>query len=670
MIARLDLGVVTLFVSSVLAAISPGVGVPVDSMCDTVGELSCDNFSESILQCEAVGCSGETLWQLKSVCPCGSFCQQTSGPPQCVPTITTTTTTTTTNSPTATATTTNTASTASTTTTATATPLSSSTTQSASASVSCATTGFSSSTTTVTTATTTTTTTTTTITTTTTTTTVTGYTLIDVYDSSNILAKVNFFNGTDPTDGEVDYVSEAIAIADGLAYTSNGVAYFVADNHTEYWGVGRQSVRWSSQAAYNTGLFIFDIAHMPTGCGTWPALWLLGSGQTWPYAGEIDVIEGVNTNTQNSQTLHTQPGCAFTASELNQTGTLEFDDCNSANGANNNLGCGVTNTANNSYGVGFNAIGGGVYATKWTNVGISIWFFPRNAIPSDITAGTPNPAGWGIPSSNWPFGSTCQASFFSNMQIVLDTTFCGDWAGSVYGNGDGCLGGTGLPACNWFVQHSPTAFDDAYWAINSLKVYSSPSAAIPTGTTATGIIATTTTTAVTAASTSYTFPPGQYWGSDCTYIGGDITNLPTTGALCGPACEAFAGCEYFVWTELNGGTCWLKDYSTAGPVVADTGVCGYLYPVSVNYGFSDAGTVQWANDCAWTGFPLGSEPHPDGSLCGGECVALSGCTHFQFNVSAAACDFFDSSVTGPVYQQYGMCGFTTPNPSVATGATN
>lgn len=54
------------------------------------------------------------------------------------------------------------------------------------------------------------------------------------------------------------------------------------------WGVdtsnvapsGRQSVRISSKKAYESGLVVLDVEHMPTGCGTWPAFWMLGP--TWP----------------------------------------------------------------------------------------------------------------------------------------------------------------------------------------------------------------------------------------------------------------------------------------------------------------------------------------------------------------------------------------------------
>lgn len=51
---------------------------------------------------------------------------------------------------------------------------------------------------------------------------------------------------------------------------------------------------------------------------------------------------------------------------------------------------------------GFNNIGGGVYATQWTDQFIRIWFFPRNkGIPWDIQARQPNPSTWGTPMANF-----------------------------------------------------------------------------------------------------------------------------------------------------------------------------------------------------------------------------------------------------------------------------
>ena len=52
----------------------------------------------------------------------------------------------------------------------------------------------------------------------------------------------------------------------------------------------RKSVRITTQYTYTGGLVIMDAAHMPAGCGTWPAFW--SNGPNWPAGGEIDIVEG------------------------------------------------------------------------------------------------------------------------------------------------------------------------------------------------------------------------------------------------------------------------------------------------------------------------------------------------------------------------------------------
>ena len=55
---------------------------------------------------------------------------------------------------------------------------------------------------------------------------------------------------------------------------------------------GRDSIRISSKASYDEALFVIDVAHMPTGCATWPAWWTVSATGPWPNGGEIDIIEG------------------------------------------------------------------------------------------------------------------------------------------------------------------------------------------------------------------------------------------------------------------------------------------------------------------------------------------------------------------------------------------
>ena len=205
---------------------------------------------------------------------------------------------------------------------------------------------------------------------------------------------------------------------------------------------------------------------MPYGCGTWPAFWSLGPN--WPSHGEIDVIEGVNSNTNNLMSLHTSDNC--TMAGANETGILETNNCYI--NANDNSGCGVQSASTTSYGSGFNNAGGGVYAMEWTSNWIRIWFFKRNAVPGSITAGLPDPSTFGTPSANFQ-GSCNIDSHFGEHTIVLDVTFCGEYAGNTYGSTSCPMtsGQSGYQSCTSYVAQNPSAFTEAYWSISSLKIY-------------------------------------------------------------------------------------------------------------------------------------------------------------------------------------------------------
>lgn len=55
---------------------------------------------------------------------------------------------------------------------------------------------------------------------------------------------------------------------------------------------GRDSIRITSNTVYEDAVVILDVAHIPFGCGTWPAFWSLSAKGPWPLGGEIDIIEG------------------------------------------------------------------------------------------------------------------------------------------------------------------------------------------------------------------------------------------------------------------------------------------------------------------------------------------------------------------------------------------
>jgi hypothetical protein len=80
--------------------------------------------------------------------------------------------------------------------------------------------------------------------------------------------------------GFVKYVDQSTAEQTGLinASTTNQVSWGV--DHTNETPEGRPSVRITSKKSYNTALVVLDVEHMPTGCGTWPAFWMVGP--KWP----------------------------------------------------------------------------------------------------------------------------------------------------------------------------------------------------------------------------------------------------------------------------------------------------------------------------------------------------------------------------------------------------
>ena len=101
-----------------------------------------------------------------------------------------------------------------------------------------------------------------------------------------------------------------------------------------------------------------------------------------------------------------------------------------------NSGCAFSD---GSFGADFNNAGGGVLAHRWDQTGILIWQFSRASIPKDITAKNPDPSQWGPPSASFPSTNCDIGSHFFQHSLVLDTTLCGDWAGSAY-SGSGCPG--------------------------------------------------------------------------------------------------------------------------------------------------------------------------------------------------------------------------------------
>jgi hypothetical protein len=317
------------------------------------------------------------------------------------------------------------------------------------------------------------------------------YALDTTYEGQSFFDGFNFYDSADPTHGYVTYVSRSDAESDHLiSYGAGQPAKMSVDASTSltppadssvYYGIngiGRKSVRIESQKRWTHGLIIADISHMPSssdaGCGTWPAFWTLGSGP-WPYNGEVDILEGANDQSKNFASGHT--GSADQTRQCTVTnnggdGDLIYNNCNlyttdPFGNPTNPTGCKVEDEDDKSYGISFNGNDGGVYAMEWTSAAIKVYFFPRGSIPSDISAGTPDPKKW-TPFA--VFGTPCDIdSNYNDMQIIFDTTFCGDFGDATWATT--CAAKTGFSTCAAYVASKPRDFAEAYWEVESLNVY-------------------------------------------------------------------------------------------------------------------------------------------------------------------------------------------------------
>ncbi|KAJ5316507.1 hypothetical protein PENANT_c019G00547 [Penicillium antarcticum] len=295
----------------------------------------------------------------------------------------------------------------------------------------------------------------------------TSYSLVETWQGKNFLDYFNFHTGSDPTNGYVNYLDKASAESAGLVKVTDSGSVYLGVDHTTTLdpnGKGRDSVRIGSKKYYDQSLVIADIAHMPGSvCGTWPAFWSVG--KNWPGDGEIDIIEGVNLQDHNEIVMHTAGTCSLTDTDM--TGVVNATGCGEDLGT---VGC-VIEGHKGSYGTSFNGQGGGVYAMQWTDEFLKIWYFPRSSIPASITSGKPDVTKFGTPMAL--VKESCDvANAFKAQSFIFDVTFCGDWAGGVFGD-SGCpmSDSDSFQSCHNFVANHPAQYEQSYWEINSVKIY-------------------------------------------------------------------------------------------------------------------------------------------------------------------------------------------------------
>ncbi|KAH7108256.1 hypothetical protein BKA62DRAFT_740056 [Auriculariales sp. MPI-PUGE-AT-0066] len=258
-----------------------------------------------------------------------------------------------------------------------------------------------------------------------------AYVLQDHYRGGDFADAFTWETFDDPTHGRVNYVSKDEAYSKNLSYHTSNIFVMRADDIRKVGpdSRGRDSIRISSNKAYG------DVSS--SRCGTWPAWWTVSKKGPWPTGGEIDIIEGVNNGVENLSSLHSRPGCLLNKTTL-MKGTVESTNCDAR--VSNNQGCGVS------------------YGDRAASFGKP---FNDAFAAAAVSPGSD----WGLPDARFTLDACSFSSFFDPHKIIWDLTFCGDWGRAAY-KSMGCPG-----SCEDYVDNSPEAFSEAYWLINSFRIY-------------------------------------------------------------------------------------------------------------------------------------------------------------------------------------------------------
>lgn len=306
--------------------------------------------------------------------------------------------------------------------------------------------------------------------------------------------------------------------------------------------------------------------------------------------------------------MHTSDNCTIAGSPQSAT----FKQSNCYINANDNSGCGSlmddTTASPNNYGSGFNQNQGGVYATEWTSEYVKHWWFPRGTIPSSITNGAPDVSQFGLPAVDQQ-GACDIDSHFQNMSIIINIDFCGAWAGNVYSQYSNCPQNTSvssLDSCVDFVGNNPTQLVEAYFEINSIRVYQMPSGVATTSTYSTSL------SSVTFIDGTNTIPKGMggttSTGTPPPYTG-PISSSTSTSAISMPTGAICPDYNNTIVTNTNG-----EDYSIACGFDYDGGANLDVYVLSSFQACLDqCDSVSGCREVAYSGNACYAKPNP-GSL--------------------------------------------------------
>ncbi|KAJ4295506.1 hypothetical protein N0V90_007519 [Kalmusia sp. IMI 367209] len=269
------------------------------------------------------------------------------------------------------------------------------------------------------------------------------------------------------TNGFAQYVGIDEALSSGLAKINNGKVRLGVDSTNTYStsSTGRKSLRLQSWGYFDNGLLVADFNHVPV------AGWVYQGEQSTTYS-EIDILENVNKQTQNTHSLYTSEQCTI---NVNKGSMVEgkTTNCHYDHNIDTPQGCsfyGEQGTFNQPFNDQYKLIALQVESDR-----IKIWHFKKTEVPADLSSANPNPDAWTKAPTVYITPKSCNfVKAFRMFHIVINITFCGGWAGDDFKNNNAsgqCKAVTGTSDCKAWVANHPTDFANTYFEFNSIKLY-------------------------------------------------------------------------------------------------------------------------------------------------------------------------------------------------------
>uniref|UniRef100_A0A7S4SGA6 GH16 domain-containing protein n=1 Tax=Alexandrium monilatum TaxID=311494 RepID=A0A7S4SGA6_9DINO len=313
----------------------------------------------------------------------------------------------------------------------------------------------------------------------------------------------------DSTHGMAKYVNKTEAFAEGVVSTTDTHARIGLGPRVDDYKVLSANVHskytWDPMKSF---LVAVKLSDSPSGCGVWPAFWVLNSEKTWPEGAELDIFEW-SDDFPAASTLHTGKThpCFLDAHEANkcfrQVDGNHHWECTTdyfpPTGP-KKVGCSV-NTPERQVGEYYHTHPG-VVAMEWTSTYIKVFHIAESEIPEDLLNDKPRPATWDrFITAYYPFDEKACPNRNVTMrpqEIVFNIQVCGDWAGGAWEKpGQFCPLKTGFwsvlgrckvdvwdpskDCCTQWIM-SPGAdqtLKNAAFDISWLKVFTDPSAPAP-----------------------------------------------------------------------------------------------------------------------------------------------------------------------------------------------